>query len=296
LTSVQSGILGRYAEKIILLFDSDRAGKAAAKRAIDNLIESEISLAVGSLPEGVDPDEYVLQEGKEKFIKWIASGTQSVIQFLTEMALASYGKDSAEAKAKIAADILPLIDRVKNAILRREWIKYLAERLQTSEEALLSEQRRTSTSQRPQRNARPVQSTGQVTVVRSVEEEVLQVVLLYPQYRKLIADDIFSNDREKKVFGLIGQGMGATAIVGQLDEADTRWFTELVLEEKNYQDPEQVMTNLLRDVQQRRLEQQRLLLEKEVVQMINGQIPQDENKIRLYQGLNRQLKGSVRLS
>jgi DNA primase len=296
LTAPQSTILGRYAEKIILLFDSDRAGNNAAKRAIENLIESEISLAVASLPDGVDPDEFLLQEGKEKFVKWLASGTRTVIEFLTGMAVAAYGKDTPEAKAKIAADILPLLERVKNAILRQEWVKYLADQLRTSEEALLSELRRTTRMTRRQGAAREEPSlSGPATIVRSADEEVLQIAALYPQCRTMIGDDVFANDRDRRVFSLLSQGVETTAIVGHLDESDTRWFTELMLEEKNYQDPELVLANLLRDIRNNRLERQRQQLEKEVVQMLNGKIPADEEKIKLYRNLNKQLKGSVRL-
>jgi DNA primase len=297
LTSAQSTIIGRYAEKVILLFDSDRAGNAAAKRAIENLIESDLSLAVASLPEGVDPDEFLLQEGKEKFAKWLVSDTQTVIQFLTVMAVVVHGKDTPESKAKIAADILPLLERVKNAILRREWIKHLADCLQTTEETLLSEWRRMTKTPRKYGMARTAQppTLAPAMLVRSAEEEVLQIFAHYPQCGKMIGEDVFTQERDKKVYALLAQGMGVTSIVDHLDEQDTRWFTELMLEEKNYQDTEQVMANLLRDVRQQRLEQQRQQLEKEVIQMMNGQIPSDDDKIKLYQDLNRQLKGSVRL-
>ncbi|MHB9155092.1 MAG: hypothetical protein ACYC5N_05280 [Endomicrobiales bacterium] len=55
-----------------------------------------------------------------------------------------------------------------------------------------------------------------------------------------------------------------------------------------------MLATLLKDIRQKALEHQRQLLEKEVILMINGQIPSDEQKIKRYHDLNRQLKGSVR--
>jgi hypothetical protein len=51
---------------------------------------------------------------------------------------------------------------------------------------------------------------------------------------------------------------------------------------------------MTRDLLQKDMEVQRKELEKEVIPMLNGQKPVDGEKLRLYQDLNKQLKGSVK--
>jgi DNA primase len=296
LTQQQAHLLERYAERTVLLFDADPAGITAARRAIDVLLESEQEIGVAALPDGVDPDEYLLKEGKEKFLSQIIGRAVTAVEFLAGLAVKTHGIETPETKARAANDVLPVLDKVKNAVLRREWIKYLAETLQTTEDALQSELRRMRRAEtRPadpgnesRRSRRPS------LVVRSAEEELLQLLAAYPQYRSRVKENIFREERQRKVYALLAKDVPVAEIVTHLDEQCVGWFTELILEDKMYPTPDQTVNNLLRDVAQRELEQQRLKLQKEIILMGTGQIPADEDKIRLYQDLNRQLKGSVK--
>ncbi len=72
MTEGHVNILRRFADKIILLFDADSAGDAAADRVVELFLTQPVEIAVASIPEGLDPDEFLMQHGAEGFEKMLA--------------------------------------------------------------------------------------------------------------------------------------------------------------------------------------------------------------------------------
>lgn len=71
LTSDHLKILGRFAEKITIFFDGDRAGRDAMDRAMEVGLQAGVVVFGAFLPDGVDPDEFVLrspENGKERLV------------------------------------------------------------------------------------------------------------------------------------------------------------------------------------------------------------------------------------
>jgi DNA primase len=67
LTEQHVSILKRFADKVVLLFDGDAAGGSAADRVLELFLTQPIEIAVASLPDGLDPDEFFLKHGREAF-------------------------------------------------------------------------------------------------------------------------------------------------------------------------------------------------------------------------------------
>lgn len=67
LTEYQAALLRRYADKVILSYDADSAGRAAALRGLDILHKEGIHVRVLHVTDGKDPDEFVKKNGKEAF-------------------------------------------------------------------------------------------------------------------------------------------------------------------------------------------------------------------------------------
>ncbi len=62
-------LLRRFADRIVLLFDADVAGDAAVDRAVELFLTQPVEVAIASMPDGVDPDEYLLEHGAAGFQK-----------------------------------------------------------------------------------------------------------------------------------------------------------------------------------------------------------------------------------
>ncbi|MBW8000845.1 MAG: DNA primase [Planctomycetes bacterium] len=68
-------ILKRYAQKVVLLYDSDIAGMEAANRALEVCLSQHIDIKLAFAAEGNDPCDFLLASGKEAFDKLIAEAT-----------------------------------------------------------------------------------------------------------------------------------------------------------------------------------------------------------------------------
>jgi DNA primase len=73
LTGDHLRILRRYAQEVILCFDSDNAGQKAAARVLDELLASGLSVRVITVPAPHDPDSYIREHGPEAFRQLAAS-------------------------------------------------------------------------------------------------------------------------------------------------------------------------------------------------------------------------------
>ena len=67
LTEYQAALLHRYTDKVILSYDADSAGRAAALRGLDILYKEGINVRVLHVTDGKDPDEFIRKNGKEAF-------------------------------------------------------------------------------------------------------------------------------------------------------------------------------------------------------------------------------------
>jgi DNA primase len=70
-TSDQARLVCRYVDKVITVFDPDTAGQKATEKAIKLLQQMDVQVKSIKLPEGEDPDSFVLKYGKEEFLKLI---------------------------------------------------------------------------------------------------------------------------------------------------------------------------------------------------------------------------------
>ena len=67
LTADHVKILRRFADRIVLLFDADTAGETATERAVELFLTQPVEIQIATMPPGVDPDEFLLKEGKAAF-------------------------------------------------------------------------------------------------------------------------------------------------------------------------------------------------------------------------------------
>jgi DNA primase len=112
-TAGHARILRRYAKKVVLLFDSDTAGLEAANRALGVALGSHIDIAIASVPQGKDPCDFLLAQGKEPFAKIIDNATD-VFTFKWARLNANLGSQPTLAGKKQAVD--EYLDAIATAI------------------------------------------------------------------------------------------------------------------------------------------------------------------------------------
>jgi DNA primase len=113
LTAEQAKLLGRYAERVTLLYDADEAGTRATLRGMDRVLEAGLGAYAARLPEGRDPDDYVRAEGADRFRRFVRKRRQGVAAFRRARAERDGTFDTPEGQTRTmraVADSLALID------------------------------------------------------------------------------------------------------------------------------------------------------------------------------------------
>ncbi|MBC7475000.1 MAG: DNA primase [Candidatus Sericytochromatia bacterium] len=126
LTPDQAKKLLRYntSKKVIVAYDSDKAGKKAAEKG--TLVLEEVSKGTGinlyilQVPSGKDPDDFLHGEHSDQFQQVIDSA-KPIIEFQIEEALSSDFSNS-ENKTKIVERCVEVLLKIKDAIYRSEMI------------------------------------------------------------------------------------------------------------------------------------------------------------------------------
>jgi DNA primase len=130
-TENQARILKRFAEEVVLCFDSDAAGAKAAERSLDALLEKDFIVRVVELPPGEDPDSLVRREGKEEFEKRVANA-RDFFDYWIQRAVANVDLNSLAAKMEVARRLAETISRVHDPLLRSEVVSRVSARLGVS--------------------------------------------------------------------------------------------------------------------------------------------------------------------
>lgn len=135
LTDEQLGIIKRYTNNIKMFFDMDDAGQKAAKRSAELAFKKGMNVFIVEIEDGKDAADAV----KEDAVRFINSVEKSVVamEYFVEKLSDKYNKKSIEGKKKIVDEVTELINSFSNKIEKEYWIRYISERLDISEKALL---------------------------------------------------------------------------------------------------------------------------------------------------------------
>ena len=208
LTEEHARLLKRYTENVTVLFDPDAAGIKAALRGGLVLISQGLFVKVASLPDGLDPDEYIAKYGKEAFEK-ILGQAQDLMAFHTRLQLDLYPQPlSAQDKTHVITELAETIAQQPDEIVRREWAKYVAEHVGVDEQLVLARVKRPGLQKFSPRINAPTAPVPAVNATNTAEQELLAWLLQAPQgaslCRELTQSD-FSSAAAWQLFSAICQ-------------------------------------------------------------------------------------------
>ena len=128
----------RLVSEVVFAFDGDRAGLAAAWRALQHALPEaregrEIRFLF--LPEGHDPDSLVGEEGREAFEKRLDS-TLPLSEYLVSELQSQADLSHADGRARFAELARPLLVRLTEGVYRELVLKRIAESLGIARERL----------------------------------------------------------------------------------------------------------------------------------------------------------------
>lgn len=124
LTEGQVQLIRRNAENLLILYDADAAGIAAALRGIDMAV-AHLDVRIALLPPGEDPDSFVQKMGAEAFRNYLRQHAKDFVRFKIERIVAEAQNDplkKAKAIDGIAASLALVKDAFKRNLLFQECI------------------------------------------------------------------------------------------------------------------------------------------------------------------------------
>jgi DNA primase len=204
LTSGHARILRRYAKRIVLLFDSDIAGRSASNRALEVCLSEKIAVQIAFVPDGKDPCEFLLESGADA-LKAVIESAQDVLEFkwtVLEEQLSAEENLSDRTEAirqflQIAATAFE--SRRMDSVSRTVVVSRLSELLKIPssriEEEMVKIQKQRMRAKQDQAN-QPIeavdvpQETQAPTLLLQAQREVLEVLLHEPRLYGQVADKI----------------------------------------------------------------------------------------------------------
>lgn len=137
-TQEQIRLIKRYTQKLWLVFDPDMAGIQATLKSMDLLMEHNLDVRVVSLPDRLDPADYLLKENGAKFANLLKQA-QGFSDWRFKFAIKSDDIKTTQGKKKVLEHLLAFIVRVNNPIERQDLIRRTAEVLGLNEAIINNE-------------------------------------------------------------------------------------------------------------------------------------------------------------
>lgn len=136
-TKTQASLIRKLSSNIILMFDGDKAGDKATKSFIEMFDESDASITVVRLEDNLDPDEYILNKGKDKIMYHLSHPLTKI-----SYKLDSYKEDinfsNSEDVSKYISLVIPELEKITDDIVRNLEIKKISEITGVSASDILS--------------------------------------------------------------------------------------------------------------------------------------------------------------
>jgi DNA primase len=224
-TSDHAHLIKRFARKLTLVFDGDRAGQAAARRAAFVLAPFDIEVAILTLPGGEDPDSFVRREGPDAFMALMAAAKPAA-DFLIDSLIAEHG-DSAHGKNRVVGELAPYAAALAPGILRDDFTARLAQRLRVDRRHV-EDKVSQSAAYRPSINdsvgyggvdAENISKRG---VLGALDESFLRILLtapnLIPTARQYVSPDFFLDTVSADVYSIVLEAYDQKGDLGGLHD------------------------------------------------------------------------------
>ncbi|MFA6712157.1 MAG: DNA primase [Candidatus Caldatribacteriota bacterium] len=136
LTGQQISLLKRFADEILIAFDSDSAGKSATLRSLGLVKKAGLAVKIVYLPPDSDPADIILQKG-EPFFANLIKDALPLFDYKLKILLQQYNPASSQGKVNIVKELFSDLADIGSDIELHSEVKKIAERLHLTEDSIL---------------------------------------------------------------------------------------------------------------------------------------------------------------
>lgn len=222
LTPEQTRLISQYTNSVVIAYDSDGAGQAATKRAINMFSDVGVHVKVLTIRDAKDPDEFIKKFGAKRF-KMLMDGSSNAIEFELSKIGSRYDLETDDGKVGYLKEAANLLASIYNPIERDVYASKTAHDLGISKDAFLL-QIKSVIKRRQQKEKRkdtlkiaaaepvgappdPERSRNLKAAV--IEERILAILLKNPDYfmdisHKLKEED-FVTQSNRKIYAVLAE-------------------------------------------------------------------------------------------
>jgi DNA primase len=277
LTAEQAALIGRYASRVVLLYDSDSAGLKATFRSGDELLRAGVEVQVATLPEGEDPDSLVRRGGAKELQRYLRDAVDILERKIQILERRDYFGSISGTRRAVDA-LLPTVRAAADEVLRGVYVARIAERTgvaraiieREATEAPREESRPVRPAPRPQETRREAERQSTAAALRGLgaERNIVLLMLQFPDWIDRVVERLGPEDFRdpvlqeifRELLQLHGEGEGEGPPTAELLEHFSERLVPRVQELLNDPEPrsmdssERFMEDSLLDIQSRNLE------------------------------------------
>ena len=254
LTKNHATIIARYNKPVVILYDGDSAGGNAAIRAGFVLLQAGVEVYVVRPPGELDPDDWLLKEGREALNDNIENPSD-FMEFHINYSNAKTFKGV--QKSNYLHNVIGDIKNIKDSIIKNELIKYLSEKLREKESDLIEILNQKRSYKKSETAVVKNSVFNFKTKLHRAELELIKILLnsSFDKRKKLISNlgiDLFSHELLSKIMSkiLTDESIENSKIIDYFSEKGERDFISgLLMEEKEIQNPDQIVKDCLSTIQ-----------------------------------------------
>ena len=254
LTKNHATIIAKYNKPVVILYDGDSAGGNAAIRAGFVLLRAGVEVYVVRPPGELDPDDWLLKEGREVLKDNIEAPTD-FMEFHINYSNAKTLKGV--QKSNYLHNVISEIKNINDTIIKNELIKDLSEKLKEKESDLIEILNQKKTYKKSETTVVKNSVFNFKTKLHRAELELIKILIHsdFDKRKKLINDlgiDLFSHKLLSKIMSkiLADESIENSKIIDYFSEKSERDFISgLLMEEKEIQNPDQIVKDCLSTIQ-----------------------------------------------
>ena len=131
ITDNQINLAWRSFKNIVICFDGDQSGFAAAYRVAEKILKiskPNYTVSFMIMPQGLDPDDYVNKFGKDGFIKLI-NKKNDITNFVFEYAAKQLRDYSATSLAELEKKLMDIADTIEDTIIKKYYKNFFKNKI-----------------------------------------------------------------------------------------------------------------------------------------------------------------------
>jgi DNA primase len=219
-TSLADGqvkLIKRYADEVVIAYDSDTAGAAATSRGLDLLVKEGIKVRMINLSSGKDPDDFIRENGAEAFQELVSKAVD-LVDYKVNKVQEQISINSVEGKTQAVEDLVLTLSSFSTQLEKHEYVKKCAERLNMEEDYIWQQLEEKGAGKRIRRSTQPTIKAPRKSggARENIERCLLECVIQHPEFivrvRSQLTKEDFQNPGHAELMEMLwangGSGKG----------------------------------------------------------------------------------------